>query len=189
MKTKNLFLLLLPAFFLLLGSGCSREADREKVNSILSDTLYPERAENVEIRYQDSGVLKAIIYAPIMERFNSKRKPYTLMKQGVKGSFYGADGTVENSLKANHAISYEKEKIIEVKENVQLTNNKGDQLNTEKLTWNQNTQKIYSDQFVKITTADKIIYGTGFESDQSFSHYKIFKVKGTVNLKDDAESN
>ena len=61
---------------------------------------------------------------------------------------------------------------------------KGEKLNTEKLIWNELTQKIYSDEFVKVTQKDKIIYGDGFESDQSFTKYRIFKIKGVINLKE-----
>ena len=38
-------------------------------------------------------------------------------------------------------------------------------------------------RFVKITTADEIIFGDGFESNQDFTKYKIFKIRGTISLK------
>jgi LPS export ABC transporter protein LptC len=90
----------------------------------------------------------------------------------------------ENQLDANYAISHENEKIIEVRNDVRLENVKGERLNTEKLTWNQASKKIYTDQFVKITTPDEVIYGDGFESNQNFTEYKIFKIRGILSLKD-----
>lgn len=62
-----------------------------------------------------------------------------------------------------------------VKNNVEAISVKGDKLNTEELTWNQKTQKISSDKFVKITTRDEIIFGDGFESNQDLTNYKIKK--------------
>lgn len=64
-----------------------------------------------------------------------------------------------------------------------MVNEKNEKLNTEHLIWNERTKKIYSDDFVKITTPDEIIFGNGFEADQDFSRYKIMKIKGTINLK------
>ena len=41
-------------------------------------------------------------------------------------------------------------------------------------------QKLLSDEFVKITTKDQIIYGDGFEANEDFTKYKIFKTRGTI---------
>jgi LPS export ABC transporter protein LptC len=73
--------------------------------------------------------------------------------------------------------------IVEAKKNVVVINEKNEKLNTEHLIWNEKTKKIYSDEFVKITTPDEIIYGTGFEADQDFSRYKIMNIKGTITVK------
>jgi len=64
-----------------------------------------------------------------------------------------------------------------------VVNEKNEKLNTEKLEWDEQTGKLYSDQFVKITTPEEIIMGTGFEADQNFNSYRIFKVTGTITVK------
>ena len=68
-----------------------------------------------------------------------------------------------------------------------VVNKKGETLNTEHLIWEEKTEKIHTDEFVKITTEDEVIFGHGFESNQDFSKYRIKKIKGTIDLKD-AES-
>jgi hypothetical protein len=65
-----------------------------------------------------------------------------------------------------------------------VINEKGDKLNTEHLMWDKKKRMIYSNAFVKITTADEVIYGDGLEANESFTKYKITKIKGTINLKD-----
>ena len=60
-----------------------------------------------------------------------------------------------------------------------------DQLNTEELTWDPVQKKIYSDKFVRIRTADEILLGTGFESDQEFKRYRILNPEGTLTIHDD----
>ena len=173
--------LLLSGFFILLFSACDTEGDQAKVEKILNDTLFGERAENVEMRFSDSGRIKAVLFANVLERIPAE-EPYTIFEQGVSGYFYGPSGKVENSVKSRYAISYDKKKEVVLKRDVQLINTKKEKLNTEKLIWNQNTGKIYTDEFVKITTPENIIFGEGFESDQDFTEYKIFKVKGEISL-------
>jgi lipopolysaccharide assembly outer membrane protein LptD (OstA) len=66
--------------------------------------------------------------------------------------------------------------------NVEVINEKKEQLNTEKLYWNQKEGKIYSNDFVKITTQEEILMGEGFESNEDFTKYSIKKLKGTINI-------
>ena len=63
-----------------------------------------------------------------------------------------------------------------------VVNEKGEQLNTEHLVWDEKQEKLLSDEFVKITTKDEIIFGNGFEANQDFSKYRIFKIKGTISI-------
>jgi LPS export ABC transporter protein LptC len=179
-KTGNTALLFGFCFALFFAS-CDLTKDKEKVEKILHDSVFSEHAENVEMRFSDSGSLKAIIFAPELERHPGK-ETYTTFDEGITGYFYGPNGKVENSLKSKYGISYDFKKIIELKNDVQLVNYKQEKLNTDKLIWDQNTGKIYTDAFVKITTPENIIYGEGFESNQNFTEYRIFKVKGEISI-------
>ena len=66
---------------------------------------------------------------------------------------------------------------------VEVVNEKGEKLNTEKLIWDERKELLSSDQFVKITTPEEIIMGKGFEANQDFSRYKIFNVTGRITVK------
>jgi hypothetical protein len=66
---------------------------------------------------------------------------------------------------------------------VVVLNIAGDTLRTEELIWEEATQRVHSDKFVRITTKTEIIMGDGFESDITFKNPKIYKIRGIVNLK------
>lgn len=185
MISEKTYYTIVVSFLLLLffSTSCIKKGDRQKANYLQSDTVYPERATGVVISVTDSGHKIAEIITPLMERYSGKN-PYMEMTKGLKGLFYNKQGIKENQLDAEYGISHQNEKIIEVRKNVRLENVKGEQLSTEKLTWNQATQKIYTDQFVKITTPDEVIYGEGFESNQNFTEYRIFKISGILSLKE-----
>ena len=59
-------------------------------------------------------------------------------------------------------------------------------LNTEHLIWLQKEEKIYTEEFVKITTPDEIIYGDGLEANQQFTKYRIKNIKGTIAVDEDS---
>ena len=170
----------------LIGSGCVN--DLEKVEAIMEDELLPvEVADSVQIIYSDSALLKVILEANHLERFLGEN-PYLEMTQGVHVRFFNNLGQVESELRSNYAVSYENTDIMEAKEDVVVVNKEGETLNTEHLIWEEKTERIHTEEFVKITTEDEVIFGHGFESNQDFTKYKIKKIKGTINLKEDAES-
>ena len=41
---------------------------------------------------------------------------------------------------------------------------------------------VYTEEFVKITTKNEVIYGKGLVSNQDFTKYTIKKISGTIML-------
>lgn len=166
------------------------ENDIDVVNSITAATekkLPLESSKDVEFLYSDSAVVRAKLNAAQIDRYGGK-KPYIEMPLGMNVIFYQEDKKEQTKLTANYGIGYDSgngvmEKM-EAKGNVIVINEKGEKLNTEHLTWNTFTKKIYTDDFVKITTKDQVICGTGMEANQDFSEYAIKNVTGTFDIKD-----
>ncbi|MBK5285708.1 MAG: LPS export ABC transporter periplasmic protein LptC [Bacteroidia bacterium] len=178
MKFSFLFLISTALFF----SSC--ENDIEKINMVsrVDDTPL-ERAENIDVLYSDSGFVKMKLTAPVLERYMDSKDPYMLFPKGMKTLFYDRLLNITSRLSAEYGIRYENSQRMEARKNVEVINEKGDKLNTEHLTYDQADGKLRSDEFVKITTEDEIIYGTGLEANEDFSRYRIFNIKGIINLK------
>ena len=168
-------------FCIFLFHGCVN--DMEEVKAITEEELLPiEVSENIRIIYSDSAQLRVILEAGHLERFQGE-DPYVEMSKGVHMRFFSSGDVVESELTSNYAISYQNSDIMEAKEDVVVINQKGETLNTEHLVWEKKTEKIYTEEFVKITTEDEVIFGHGFESNQDFTKYRIKKIKGTINMK------
>lgn len=145
-------------------------------------------AENVKVLYSEEANIKVIIQSPVMNRYIEEKK-YLEMPEGMDVVFYDSLDNPKSTLTSNYAISYEDEHIMEAKNDVVVVNEKGEKLNTEHLVWDQNKRKIYSDEFVKITSPDRVIYGQGMESDEKMENWKIKKVSGIFNVKSDIKNN
>ena len=141
-----------------------------------------EVSENIEVLYSDSAIVKVMLEAPLLERY-AIPEAYVELRKGVKLTFFENGKNVSSRLTAGYAISRDKEKVMEARNNVVVVNKEGDKLNTEHLVWDENTRMIHSNEFAKITTANEIIYGNGMEANEDFSKYKIKDVKGIINLK------
>lgn len=169
----------------LIGILCSCENDINKVNALSNKKNEPiKKGKNVELTYSENARIKVKVTAPLLEEYMGD-KNYTEMRKSIEVNFFDSLQKVTTTLTANYAINKISENIMEAKNNVIVINEKGDKLNTEHLIWQQDSAKIYTDEFVKITTKDEIIMGEGLDANQDFSKYKIHKVKGIIQLKDE----
>jgi LPS export ABC transporter protein LptC len=170
------------AVFLAMLPACVN--DPVKVNSLTKKEILPvQTAHGIDVLYTDSAELKVHMTAPQVEDYEGNN-PYTEMKRGIKLEFFNDTGTVDSYLTADYAISKTRDQIMEAKRNVVVVNIKGEKLNTEHLIYDQAKHRIRTEAYVTITTADQIIYGTGLDSDETFTDYEIKNISGTILLKE-----
>ncbi len=182
------------SFLIIIASFVSCENDVAVVNAVTSAGEKAKPVEisiDVEFLYSDSAKVRSRMKSPLVEHYLGK-KPYYEMSKGMDVVFYNSLGKEETKLTANYGIGYDngsnenKMNIMEAKGNVVVINEKGDKLNTEHLIWNSVTKRIYTNEFVKITTKDEVIWGDGLDANEDFTDYTIKKVKGNVFVKEGA---
>lgn len=172
--------MLVAAVLLLLS--CTN--DMKDVLALPRSKFSPSQVgDSVTMLYSDSAKLKLMIKANRMLLYDKDvKEPFTVLSKGVFVTFFDESEKVSATLRANYGVRYEKSKRMLAKENVVVVNRKGEKMETEKLTWDEKAQKIYTDAFVKITTGQQVIMGTGMDSNQDFTKYEIRKVTGILQL-------
>ncbi len=184
----NIIKLSVPMLFA-IGILCSCENDIKEVESLTNKKKEPiSKGKNVELIYSEKANVKIKVTAPLMEEYGEGEEKYYEMTEGIKVMFYDTSLHVTSTLTSKYAIHNIGKRVMEAKNDVVIVNDKAEKLNTEHLIWYEDSSKIYSDEFVKITTKDEIIMGEGMEADQDFSKWKIFKIKGIINVKEEADS-
>jgi LPS export ABC transporter protein LptC len=163
----------------------SCKTDIEMVNALSEmDKVPTVMAKNIEILYTENGSLKVKIVAPESQYYQFAEEPYTEFPKGITVYNFNDSLKVESQITANYAIHFEKTKIWNAKYNVVAKNKKGQVLNTEQLFWDTQKKKIYSDDMVKITSADDIIFGQGFDSHENLDDWVIRKVSGHLYIEE-----
>ncbi|HQQ94569.1 MAG TPA: LPS export ABC transporter periplasmic protein LptC [Bacteroidia bacterium] len=160
--------------------------DLRDVMALPGTKLSPSQiGDSVTVLYTDSAKLKIMLKANRMLVFtNHVSEPFTILPKMVYVTFFDDKEKVTATLKANYGIRYENSQRMEARYGVEVVNTLGTKLETERLVWDQNKKRIYTDAFVKITTANEIIMGKGMESNQDFSKYEIKQVTGQIQIKD-----
>lgn len=150
--------------------------DREKTATIT--------AKNSEIIYTENGIVKLKVIAPLTKSYQNGEQPYIEFPEGITVYTYTDSMVLESQLTAKYANYYEKKGLWSASNNVVAKNEKGEILNTEQLFWDEKKKTIYTDEMVKITTADGIQYGQGMVSDETFNNWEIKKPKSLYYIED-----
>ena len=174
--------IIISYFLALVITACTN--DLKDVMAMPSNKKSPSQVgDSVTMLYTDSAQLKIILKANRMLVFDKNvSEPFTILPKGVFVTFFDDDEKISTTLKANYGVRYDVSKRMEVRYAVEVVNKKGEKLETEKLVWDEKSKRIYTDAFVKITTATEVIRGKGMESNQDFSKYELKQVTGTLQL-------
>ena len=160
----------------------SNDLETIKEISIQNQSVFPvETIKDCEIIYSDSSKVRVLLSAAIMNRFNHEKK-YVEIEDGLKVQFFDESGKKESELLSDYAIIDEENDVMQAQKNVVVRNLNGDVLESETLNWSQEKQEIFTDDFIKITTANEVIFGQGLVSNQNFTKYTIKKIKGTISI-------
>lgn len=179
-------IVLLASGLMLITMLFSCENDVAEVNSLNLEQEYPQQsAKDVEVLYSEKGRVSMQLNAPVLHQYGGE-EPYDEMPEGVHVKIFDSLMKITTELTSNYAIRNTYLGQMEAKYDVVVVNEKGEQLNTEHIIWDEKTAKITSDVFVKITTDNQVIMGEGLEADEDFSSYRILKPTGIINIENDS---
>jgi LPS export ABC transporter protein LptC len=163
----------------LLGS-CTN--DIKEVMALQASKKTPTQVgDSITLLYTDSASLKVMIKANRMLVYEKNvSEPFTVLNKGLFITFFDEEEKISSTLRAKFGVRFTLSKRMEARYSVEVVNKKGEKLETERLVWDEGNNRIYTDAFVKVTTEKVIISGTGFESNQDFTRWKIKNITGTI---------
>jgi LPS export ABC transporter protein LptC len=130
----------------------------------------------------DSGVTRFRLQAPEVLVFDKAADPYLYCPQGIYIERFDTLFRVEASIRADTAYQWDKRGFAKLIGNVRVTNLQGERFETGLLYWDRNGKRFYSDDFIRIERADRILTGKGFESNDQMTDYRIFRPQGTFSV-------
>jgi len=181
----SIFLLLAVVFF----TGACQSNKPDDIKAVTDEENLPSlSATELETTITDSGRVSYRFITPEMLQYDNREEPFTEFPKGLHLIVYNKQEEIEAQIKCQYAIHYEEQELWELQNNVEAVNFKNEVINTEKLFWDSQNNRIYSDEFIKITTDQEIMTGYGFESDEKMENYTIKNISGILAI-DKEETN
>ena len=126
--------------------------------------------------------MKVLLNASLAESYY-KPSHIIKFKEGVKLNFFNPDGSIKTILTAKYGEIIQNEGNMILRDSVVMKSlGKNQQLETEELILNQNSQAINSSKLVVVKTKDGRFYGDGIKTTSDFIEYQFIKPRGTINL-------
>lgn len=165
---------------------CSCQNDLDKVAAIEVELNAPDRiTSTAEYLYSDSGRVTNRLRAGRIAEWSTGERKRTEMSDGVELVFFDRQGEEQSKLTARRGLILPKEKRMEVYEQVVFVNEKGERLETEQLTWYQDSARVRTDKAVRVQRGPDVIHGMGLDAAEDFSSYVIHRITGQLYVPDD----
>lgn len=148
------------------------------------DSLPMMKTLGVSTLISDSGITRYRITTKEWLIYDRKKPPYWCFEKGLYLEKFDSTYHVDASIKADTAYYFTEKKLWELRGHVLIKSLKGDRFSTSQLFWDQTTEKVYSNKFIRIEQKDKVITGHSFESNQQMTIYTIKKTVGAIPIVD-----
>lgn len=170
----------------LLGAGMfvSCRNDLDKVAAVEIQAAGPDRVTHgAEYFFTDSGTVRNRLKAGTISEWAAGTKR-TELSGGLELVFLDSLGRDQSTLTARRGLIMPEEQRMEVYEEVVFVNNRGERLETEQLTWQQDSARVRTDKPVRIQRGADIILGQGLDAEEDFSRYTVRRITGVLHLSD-----
>jgi len=138
-------------------------------------------AQDFNLKYTDSGKIKAVLVSPQMLDFSSAEFPFNEFPKGINLTVYD-DNANKSFVTSNYAISYSSSNIIELTGQVVITTHDGKKLETEQLYYDQKNEWFFTQKPYQFTDRGSVINGIGIDFSKDFKNLDTQQIKGTYNL-------
>ncbi|UFH35982.1 LPS export ABC transporter periplasmic protein LptC [Flavobacterium acetivorans] len=158
--------------------GC--ESNFKEVQKINFSEFTPNGdADNVNLKYTDSGLIKAVLLSPKMLDYTSVDFPFTEFPKGIDVTLYDAKAK-KTRITSVYAVSYKVTGIIDLRGKVKIASEDGQMLETEQLYYDQKNEWFFTEKKFKFTDIKGVSNGQGIDFSKDFKIINSQRITGEV---------
>lgn len=164
---------------LLVFVSCSRSSKQYTDAVTNRDSVPGLTTFDIETLISDSGVVRYRILADRWDVYDQLTPPKWAFEEGVYLEKFTDSLTINATVRADTAYYYDQSKLWELYGHVHIENLDGEIFDTDTLFWNQDTERVWSEAYIRIEKANgTVVTGYGFTSNQQFTDYRIRRTQG-----------
>jgi LPS export ABC transporter protein LptC len=167
---------IVTVFAVTMFFGC--ESNFKEVQKINVTEFVPSGdADNVNLKYTDSGLIKVILISPKMLDYSSIDFPFTEFPKGIDVTLYDNKAKTTR-VTSNYAVSYKLTGIIDLQGKVKIVSQNGQSLETEQLYYDQKNEWFFTEKKFKFTDLKGTSNGQGIDFSKDFKIVNSQRIMG-----------
>ena len=175
---KYIFFPVVTVFAVTLFFGC--ESNFKEVQKINFSEFVPSGdADKVNLKYTDSGLIKAVLMSPKMLDYSSVDFPFTEFPKGIDVTLYD-NKAKKTFITSNYAVSYKITGIIDLQGKVKIKSENGQTLETEQLYYDQKNEWFFTEKKFKFTDSKGASNGQGIDFSKDFKVINSQRIAGEI---------
>ncbi len=139
-------------------------------------------AENINLKYTDSGEVTRHLIGAKMKNYSNRDFPYYEFPEGI--TLYIYDDDKKSTIVSDYAIVYDRTSIIDLQGNVVITTYDNRILKSEQLYFDRKREWLFTNVPVTFESEQDIIHGNGFDSNGEFTNAEVLEVTGIFTVED-----
>ncbi|OJV86083.1 MAG: LPS export ABC transporter periplasmic protein LptC [Bacteroidia bacterium 44-10] len=155
--------------------SCKDKKDNLVAFAYDPDTVPTMITTDVSTLISDSGITRYRIVADVWMIYDQAKEPYWYFPEGLYFEQFAPDFEIEATVQADTAWRYTAKDLWKLRSNVHVENWKGEQFDSEELYWDGKNGRVFSEAYIEIKSGLTELKGYGFESNQTMTHYRIFR--------------
>jgi len=154
--------------FLIAATGCK---SRNAPTPGATDVRIPDQeARDFTLTETSEGKKNWTLWASYAAMYNDRN---LVDARTIQIEFFDSKGKRNSTLTADQGLVDQRTNNLDAVGRVRIVTETGVHMETDSLRWMNNTQKIVSDAFVKVTRSQDVVTGYGFESDANLDHFHL----------------
>lgn len=137
---------------------------------------------NVETLISDSGYIRYRITAPLWTMYEEVEEPHWDFPRGLSLQQFDLMMRPQATMECDSARYLSQKRIWRLDGYVKMVNTLKDTFLTTQVFWDQARREVYTDSFVHIVRAERILEGYGFTSNEDMTRYTIHHPTGIIPL-------
>lgn len=134
-------------------------------------------AENINLKYTDSGKVSAILVSPKMLDYTNRDFPFNEFPEGITLDVFDDKTGNKSVVVSDYAIVYGKTDLIDLQGNVVITMHDGNILKTEQLYFDSANKWLFTNDFVEyVENNGTSIKGYGLDSNKDFTKVLMYEM-------------
>ena len=181
-SSRNSIPFILSILFCFIIMGC--ESNFRDVQKMGFAEFSPSGdADDINLKYTDSGRITANLISPKMLDYATVEYPFTEFPNGIHLTLFDKNGK-QTYIDAKYAVSHKATNLIDLQNNVKISNQNGELLETEQLYYDQKNAWFFTERKYKFSSPKGVSNGQGIDFSKDFKVINSQRITGEVDSAD-----